>query len=124
MLAQLVLFLSFVVGPVVRQLEQVEVVFVSVFLHLVMEHFVGHEHIAPKLSGGALVAFGHVKDFLRCGLKVGAPDASGVNGHGHLDHNFVFVDTGTGLPSVFTQVGQERQTKVLDGKARHGVSGG
>ena len=108
MLSELVLFLRLVVGPVVGHLEQVEVVFVTVLLHLVMKHFVGHEHIAPQLCSGALVTLWHVKDFLRGGLKVGAPHTGGVNGHRHFDHDLVLVDAGARLPSIVAKVGEER----------------
>ena len=98
--------------------------FVAVLLHFVVKNFVGHEHVAPELGCGAFVALGHVEDFPGGWLKVGAPNATGVNGHGHLDHDFVFVDAGARLPGVFAQVGQERQTQVLNRQAGHGVGCG
>ena len=44
----------------------------------------------------------------------GAPRSPRVSGsawvdrHGHLDHDFVFVDSGAGLPGVFAKIGEER----------------
>ena len=108
MLAEFVGLLRLIVRPVVSHLEQVEVVFIAVLLHLVVKHFVGHEHIAPKLSGGSFVTLWHVENFANGWLKVGAPNSAGVDGHGHFDHDFVFVDASACLPGVVAKVGQER----------------
>ena len=124
MLSELVLFLRLVVGPVVGHLEQVEVVLVAVLAHLVVKHFVGHEHVAPELRSRTLVALWHVEDFLDGGLKVGAPHRGWVHGHGDFHHDFVLLNAGSRLPSVFAEVGQEREAEVLDGQAGHGVGGG
>ena len=108
MLAEFVGFLCLVVRPVISQLQEVEVVFISVLDHLVVKHVVGHEHIAPKLGSGSFVALWHVKDLFDGGLKVRTPHSARVDGHGDFHNNFVLIDACACLPSVFAQIGEER----------------
>ena len=92
----------------VSEFQQRQVVLVAVFLHLVMKDLVRHEHVAPELGCSSFVTFWHVEDFAGGWLKVGAPHTAWVDRHGHLDHDFVFVDAGAGLPGVFAKIGEER----------------
>ena len=104
-------------------LQEIEVMLIAVFLHLIMKNFIGHENISPKLSSGSFVALWHVEDFIGGGFKVRAPHSRRIDGHGHFNDDFVFVDSSTRLPGIFTKVGEEWKAEVLNGQTCHGVGG-